>query len=192
MKIKISFFSIIIFVSLFLTNAQFSIAAICSATIHELGHIFISKLLGINFSSLSLDIFGAKLTKENELYSYNDEIIVCTAGPAANFILFFVAEAFLSYHYNEFLLNLSLSSLILGTMNLLPIYGFDGAHILSALLNKIFSPFITQKIMSALSFIIIFFLWCFSVYLVLKISASLSLFVFSSMLFVKLFIPTGQ
>ena len=190
MKIKISFLSIIIFISLFLSNAQFSIAALFSATFHEAGHIIASKLCRVKFSSLSLDIFGAKLTKENELYSYDKEIIVCAAGPAANLILFWLSNLTLTYFPNELLLNISSSSLLLGILNLLPIDSLDGAHILSAILNKICPPHLTRMILLFISFIFIFSLWCFSVYLILKISASLSLFVFSAMLFAKIFISS--
>ena len=92
MKIKTSFLSIIIFISLFLSNSQFSIAALFSAAFHESGHIIASKICHIKFSSLSLNIFGARLTKETELYSYNNEIIVCAAGPVANLILFLISR----------------------------------------------------------------------------------------------------
>jgi hypothetical protein len=43
--------------------------------------------------------------------------------------------------------------------------------------------------MSIISFIFIFTLWCISVYLLLKISASLSMFIFSVSIFCKIFLP---
>jgi membrane-associated protease RseP (regulator of RpoE activity) len=76
----------------------------------------------------------------------------------------------------------------LGILNLLPIREFDGGRILGALLCRVGSQRAAQKTVNALSFFCVFTLWSFSVYLLLRFAASLSLFVFSISLFFKLFI----
>ena len=81
-----------------------------------------------------------------------------------------------------------MTSVALGIINLLPISGFDGGRMFSALAHSLFSCRTAERISSVLSFVIIFALWCFSVYLMFKISASVSLFVFSLSLFAKIFI----
>ena len=82
----------------------------------------------------------------------------------------------------------ALASLVLAILNLLPISELDGGRIVYCTLASRFSVECAKRVVDALSFAIIFSLWTLSVYLILRLGASLSLFVFSCFLFGKIFI----
>ena len=187
MKIKIGFFAVIMIASLLLSSSSFSLAALLAAFLHELGHILIAKLLKIELKELSLGLFGAGLMTSNRLLSFNEEILLCIAGPAINLICFFIMN-FFKLSDSSFGNYFAISSLFLGILNLLPISDFDGGRILSAILGKVMPPKKIFMIMKLLSFLLIFSLWAFSLYLILRVAFSLSLFLFSSAIFVRIFI----
>ncbi|MBR6681061.1 MAG: site-2 protease family protein [Clostridia bacterium] len=190
LKIKTGFFSLLLSLTLILTKPNYFPALFLSVFIHELGHLLGAKLCRVTIKELKLGIFGAGLSPKDALISYKKEIVLCLLGPLANFLSILAAHMIIprSLLDNEFFSNFLMSSLALGVLNLLPVESFDGGRIFLSLLSLRLSPKLSGAIMSTISFIIIFTLWCLSVYLLLRISSSLSLFVFSSYLFAKIFI----
>ena len=191
LKIKLSFSGALMVLALFLTHSYISLAALIAATIHELGHIVIAKICNIELGELKLGIFGASLTPKTMLCSYKKEILLCLAGPLANLISAFLFEQFTSNPSDFGGLFIS-ASLFLGLLNLLPIYEFDGGRILFCLLSSHLSLRAATRTVKAISFVLIFSLWCLSVYLLLRLSSSLSLFIFSLTLFSKIFLLHGE
>ena len=189
-KIKISFSGVIMTVALFLTHSYISIAALIAAALHEIGHIIAAKLCNIPLGELKLGIFGAALTPKTLLCSYKKEIILCIAGPLVNLTLAIIL--FPLFNYGKFLSLFISASLFLGALNLLPIYDFDGGRILYCLLSSKLSVEASTKILKTVSFVLIFMLWCLSVYLLLRLSSSISLFVFSISLFAKIFLSQKE
>jgi membrane-associated protease RseP (regulator of RpoE activity) len=160
-----------------------------SATIHELGHLIVARILNINLKELKVGIFGAGLSCDTYSLSYKDEILLCLGGPFINLISASLCYAFLKNYFVIFpyIKTFVFSSLFLGLINLLPIKDFDGGRIFYALLAKKFSPKISITIQKYISFVIVFIMWSFSLFLLIKYSFSLSLFIFSLSLFVKIF-----
>ncbi len=187
LKIRLSISGAFMILALFLTHSYISIAALLAAAIHELGHILAAKLSKVSLHEMKLGIFGASLSLSDTTLSYKKESFIALSGPLANIacvvlsLLFFETE-------NAFLELFISASLFLGTLNLLPILDFDGGRILFCLLSYKFSLYTAQLVLKILSFILIFTLWMLSVYLLLKLSSTLSLFIFSLSLFAKLFI----
>lgn len=68
---------------------------------------------------------------DTPVLSYREEGLAAAAGPAFSFLLVILLPLWPV---------MGLYSLILGLLNLLPVAGLDGAHILSALLHKQISP----------------------------------------------------
>ncbi len=186
-RIKIGIFALIMFISLLLTSYNYFIILLFVVILHELGHVFMAKLCHIRLSELKLSIFGAALSPSNTLYSYKDEILLCIGGPLSNFVSALIVHMCLGNILKADIF--VMSSLALGIINLLPIIGFDGGRITLALLSLILGPRQANGILKFLSFMFIFILWLFSVYLLIKIGASLTLFIFSLSLFTKIFIP---
>ena len=183
-KVRLGFFAALMLVCIFISSPKYFPALICSVTIHELGHVFAAKFRKIALYELRLGIFGAALAPKSTLYSYADEIILCLGGPLFNLLSAFAASRLLS-GVDMFIM----SSLALGSLNLLPIIGFDGGRIFSSVLCMLFSPRTAERILKMISFIFIFILWSFSLYLLIRTGASLTAFVFSVSLFAKIFLP---
>ena len=187
MKIKIGFFSVLLCVTLFVFERQLALATLLSIALHEFGHLAAAKMSGIQISEFKTGIYGARITASYELFSYKDEIFLCIMGPLINFLLALVLLPVYNATENQFALSVIASSLFLGTLNLLPIKGFDGGRIFLSLLN-IFCPYrIASGIIYALSLFLIFILWSTSVYLLIVAEAGLSAFVFSLSLFINIF-----
>lgn len=188
MKIKIGFFAILLFFSLLLSTPLFSLSSLLAALLHELGHLFAACLLHIPMREFSIGLFGFGLTPKNTLYSYSDEILLCAAGPLTNLLFGFLSLLLLKNHASPFLLSFTFASFAFAILNLLPIKSFDGGRLVRALLLLRLPLSLTEKLLSVLSFFFIFSLWSFSVYLLLRTVSSLSLFVFSLSLFVRIFL----
>ena len=183
MKIKIGFFAVILFLSFFIFHLKFSFIVLLAIILHELGHIFMAKILKINFTECKIGIRGARLYAENMNMSYKNEILLAIGGPLANFL--FSAIAYLVYQnvlYEEILYFIAVS-LSLGVLNLLPAKDFDGERIIRSLLSLIFDAYLSDRISAILSFMTTFFMWCISVYFLMRSASNLSLFIFSVSLF---------
>ena len=186
-KVKISFFGILMIGALVLTHSYISLAALLAAALHELGHVCAAKICAIPLRELKLGIFGAALSTDTALYSYKKEIFLAAAGPLSNIVSTVILYPLLksSEGFGQMFLA---ASLFLAILNLLPISDFDGERILRCILCEIFSPKTASTLCRILSFICVLSLWMLSVYLLLRRSASLSLFIFSLSLFSKIFI----
>lgn len=185
MKIKIGFLWVLMLLCLIGSNLSVALPALLAATLHELGHIGMAKLCGVSLGELKLGIFGAGLSPSHSI-SYPQEILLCIAGPMTNFLTVFLLRT-IGCSNTAFGGTLILSSFALGSLNLLPIRDFDGGRIFGAFLCLIRSPTFSERVISILSYSLVFLLWSFSLYLLLRTSNSLSLFVFSLALFCKLF-----
>ncbi|MBE6534343.1 MAG: hypothetical protein E7678_05185 [Ruminococcaceae bacterium] len=186
-KIKIGFASALLLISLLISRSPLTLAALGAAFIHEAGHLLMAKVLGLRLSEVKLSLWGAGIKPLCGITSYTDEVLLCAAGPFINLLSFFIILP-LKPTENSFCQLFALSSLLLGALNLIPISDFDGGRILNALLCVFLSPSSVALIMKAVSFIFIFSLWGLSLYLLLKNASSLSLFVFSVAMFMKIFI----
>ena len=191
LKIKISTSGAMMTVTLFLTHSYISLAALLAAFLHELGHIIAAKIYNIELGELRLGIFGASLTSRVMLCSYKKEIFLCLAGPLVNLISVLILFPFCK-NYDSFCTLFISASLFLGLLNLLPIYDFDGGRILFCLLSLRLSLKTVTLIIKISSFILIFILWSLSVYLLLRLSSSVSLFIFSLALFSKIFLTQKE
>lgn len=187
LKIKLTFSGALMLLALFLTRSYLSLAAILAAAIHELGHIIAARICKISLGELKLGIFGAALTPKTMLCSYKKEIALCLAGPLVNLLSAILLYPLLKSN-NGFGSLFIGASLFLGILNLLPIHEFDGGRILFCILSSRLSLKSATRAIKITSFILIFSLWSLSVYLLLKLSSSVSLFIFSLSLFAKIFL----
>lgn len=187
MKIKACIFFVMLLASLLLSGSFYSLIGVICATIHEFGHIICAKILGVKFSELKLTPFGASLIPISNLGSYRNEILICSAGPISNIVSACAASAF-NYDKNNFLGFFITASIFLAVLNLLPVADFDGGRIIKALLMKKLPTYKADLFLRITSFALIFSLWTFSLYLLLRIGSSIMLFVFSCSLFAKFFI----
>ena len=183
-KISLSVFGALMIASLFVTHSYISIAALVAAALHELGHVAAARICSIRLTELRLGIFGAALRPADTLCSYGRERAMTAAGPLVNLISAGIALALPIG--GEAVGMFVAASLFLGLLNLLPINELDGGRILSCLLSYR-SPDAARRVCRAVSAVALVSLWMLSVYLMLRCATSLSLFVFSSSLFCRIF-----
>ncbi len=142
-----------------------------AALTHEIGHYFAARLCGVKIERMTFDVIGARMSLSGKLISYVDEAVIAFAGPAVNFAL---AGLFFSLlpDFAEF-------SLMLGSLNLFPVSGFDGYRILFSVIALLKGYVAAEKVMRALSFCAVIFLWLISVYLLLRFGSGFSAFILS-------------
>ena len=194
MKIKISFFALMLLLSLLVCGSVYSPLPLLAAAMHEAAHIIAARARSVSLNSFDIGIFGARLGISKGIYSYTDEIIVCAAGPAVNLLAALLLSIFktLSHLGGEAMDIFILSSVSLCAINLLPIRSLDGGRILSAILSHLFSIKVSDICVDILSFLSLVIIWFVSLYLLLKSGASLSLFIFSISLFANIFLEHPQ
>ena len=186
MKIKITFFGILMLLALIVTKSYLSLAALIAAFLHELGHLLFAKTCNVAIKELKLDIFGASITPAEGFSSYKKEIAVALGGPLVNLVGFAVFMPFFDGTFEFFQMFIAASA-FLGILNLLPIEGFDGGRIIYCSLALFCDLDTAQTVISAFSAICLFLLWMLSVYFMITSGASLSMFVFSFALLCKFF-----
>ena len=190
LKIRFSFFSFLLLLSLVISKNKFFYLSFLAVFIHELGHILAAKLLGIRLNELSIGMLGARIKTDGACCSYYSEAVLCSFGPLFNFSTALLVFIFCSLNgtYGEGARYFVNASLFLGGLNIMPIRTFDGGRILEALLLSLIPLEYVNAICGAISFIFIFSLWSASIYFLLIYSSSLGIFVFSFSLFCSMFV----
>lgn len=178
--------------ALFSGNILHTTLIFLAAFLHELGHIFAARMLNIRISKMRLDLMGALLMTSG-IHSYRSERLLCAAGPFMNLLCFLIGSSFHLY----FRLPLAVSEEVLFfcrvnaslmIINTLPVRNLDGGRILHSILCERAGVRTADTVVDIFSFASICFLWMISVYLLIKYESSLSMFTFSVMLFIKLFV----
>lgn len=98
--------------------------------VHEFGHLLMIRFLRVSVRSVSLHACGAVI--ETEMMNYRQELIVALAGP------FFSIISWLLLRGTD--RELSFVCLLLGFVNLIPVFPLDGGRMLRCLLNMMFPP----------------------------------------------------
>ncbi len=156
-----------------------------AALLHECGHLFAARCLGIPPTCLQLDFLGARLEISGHLLSYGSEWILCAAGPLTSLLCAALAAPL--WHLSPLAQAFSCASLVLGLLNLLPIRSFDGGRMLECALSRFFGPRTAFLCMTLCSFLFLFLLWATAVYFLLRAGDGLSLLCFSMSLFLRFF-----
>ena len=189
--LRLDYTSLLIPITLCLEEQfDYVLALLLAATVHECGHLLAARLLGISVLSMHVSVFGAHLQLSDPLISYKNEWLLCAAGPLFSGLLALVCLTCSSLLPQlPLLTSLGEISIVLGTVNLLPVGWLDGGRMLHAICYQLFTPIVARAIVQSVSFFFFLALWMSSVYLILRAGHSLSLFVFSFSLFLRFFQP---
>ena len=95
------------------------LAAIISASVHEMCHIAMIKFLGLRIFSIRIGIYGAKI--QTESMSYTREILCALAGPVGGLFLLPLAR---------WIPRIAVCAAFHSLYNLLPVYPSDGGRAL--------------------------------------------------------------
>ncbi len=186
MRIRVSATVPIVLGLMILTDRTgIGLITVLAALLHEVGHLFAARLLGIRAESMRLGFLGMRIDVGERLLSYSEEWLLCAAGPLVSLVLSAVAAPLWGVWASARLF--SCASLVLGILNLLPIRSFDGGRMLECFLLSVVGTRATQRIMAACSFLFLFLLWATAVYFLLRVGDGLSLFCFSLSLLFRFF-----
>ena len=171
-KIKISVITVVTLIIFSLTyTGKDTFFMLLSSFLHETGHIISAKLCGARIASVTLGIGGAEI-KMHGITSYRDDAVISSGGIVCNLLFF----ALFSTH------SFGIHNLIYALLNGLPVCGLDGGRVLrSVLMMRFFEK--CDLFCNILSFVTLFILWQFSVYLLFKTGANISLFLFCVCIF---------
>lgn len=147
---------------------------ICSAVIHELGHITASRLLRIRIKAFSCGICGGDITL-NSSPSYAADVAVYLSGIAANLLFAFIfrSSAFCGHNCAYALLNA------------LPIAELDGGRALRALLLQRLDYTLAKRVCEVISYVTLFFTWQLGIYLFFKTTSNITLLLLCVYLFTE-------
>ena len=108
---------------------------------------------------MGLSVGGAEIRTERCFISTGEELAILLSGSGVNFLLFAV--------FVWFCKDFAFINLLLGVFNLLPSCGLDGAGVARCLLERLFLPEVSYKIMSVVSFLTLFFIWFWALFLII-------------------------
>ncbi|MCW2541165.1 MAG: hypothetical protein JWN95_2890 [Frankiales bacterium] len=121
----------------YVLSFAYAIALALSVLVHELGHTFVSKALGLPVRRIVVFLLGGISEIEGEAKRPRDEFAIAAAGPAMSFVLagaFWAAALPLpSGHAATVLLELlAWSNLVIAIFNVLPGLPLDGGRLVQA------------------------------------------------------------
>jgi stage IV sporulation protein FB len=154
----------------------FGMILLCSS-IHELGHYFTARLLGLKLAALTVYPFGADMVLTPPLRSYGTDIAVHLSGPVLNVMLGGVG------HITGAGELFCACNLTLGILNLLPLLGLDGGNALYSLICTVTDPKRAYGILKAVTVLLSVAVWVASVYLMLVLGSDPSMFFIASAVF---------
>jgi len=103
--------------------------------LHEIGHLFVMWLTDCTPVAVRLIPASVQIVRKMSP-RYRDEVLIALAGPVVNLFLFgLLFVNYLAFKNND-ILRLAILNLVIGTFNLLPVWGLDGGTVLCAILSK--------------------------------------------------------
>ncbi|MCQ2426241.1 MAG: hypothetical protein MJ070_08855 [Lachnospiraceae bacterium] len=156
---------------------------LAAAFLHEAGHFLAMALTGTEVKSVLVTPFGAVIEKGRRLSGFGTDLIVSSAGIAANLLS---ALLLLPFRSDGRVALFLLSDLVLALLNLLPVGILDGGEMLTAVLSLSLPPDAVRKYAGAASFLSLIPLWCASVYFLFFGEGDPSLFFLTVCLFLTM------
>ncbi len=146
-------------------SIEYAVLIVLSILLHELGHALTAKVFGFRGISITIHGFGGFALSSGDRRPKQD-LIITLAGPAVTFLLSGICIAGGRYgllrttpgetSFLQFALITSLGyvNLVMGFLNLLPMFPFDGGNALKALLNFRMPEFKAMRAVAHLGIVI--------------------------------------
>jgi stage IV sporulation protein FB len=127
-----------------------------SIVLHEISHITVAGRFGVHPLRICITPVGLSASIQNKGFSRQVLLLIHSAGPAANILLFgaaLLASAILPQMKKELELVYRIN-LLLALFNLLPVFPFDGGKILQQLLSGTMGLLAAGRVIKILAWII--------------------------------------
>ena len=167
-----------LFLLLFVSPRPYAFSVLSSVILHELGHTAMALLWNKKPISLRIVPTGISIVLP-PASSYTEEFLIAAAGPLMN-MLYALVCGFLPYGVGGTVRSVSL---LLASLNLIPIAPLDGGRILSALISPVFGSEISARISDFFSLILLSLLWMLSLYIFFYSGVNFMLLLFCAYLF---------
>ena len=178
--------ALVFFAMLLLSGgASDGIPLVFAVLCHEAGHLIAARVLRVPVREIRLSFLGARIMTGGRLLSYGEEWLLAAAGPLFGLLCSIAACPL----WGDFpgAVRFSEVSLFLSLLNLLPIRTFDGGRMLACFLEVYVPERVAGRIADACSFLLLFLLWCVSVYTVLRAGTGVFRLCFSMSVFSRFF-----
>ena len=200
-KVKIEVSALLMLAAMIMSDrAEILVLYYLSAGLHECGHLVAANLQKIGIKEIRFSFSGARICPEDEILSYKNEFLLAAAGPFANFLsitaimLFFLAkgvtptaaaESCIAFLFEDevsvvgAVSFVALSSFLQGMLNLLPVKTFDGGRMTYCLVAQLFGERAAERLIDIFSALSALVLWTAALYMMLRISSGLGIYVFA-------------
>ena len=207
MKIKFKASAILVVLATFFSaRGEIILLFFAAALIHEVGHLMAARILKKRISRIEIGFSGARIVIGDTLLGYGEELFVALMGPVFNLLTvgtifwsFFYANmspatviegglAFLERggsEWAEILGFVAVSSLAQAFLNLLPVKTLDGGRILYCIFASLLGERAGEIAVGIATAAVAFLSWTVALYLMLKVSAGLAVFVFAVWAFLR-------
>ena len=167
-----------LFLLLCASPRAYAFAVLSSVLLHELGHTAAALFLHKKPLAVRIMPTGINIALPPPR-SYTEEFLIASAGPLMNLLYAGFCEL-LPYGIGGTVRGVSL---LLGTLNLLPLAPLDGGRIVSALLTPLFGSGISGAISDFCSLVLLALLWVISLYIFFYSGVNCMLLLFCTYLF---------
>lgn len=147
-----------------------SICAVGLIFAHELGHIILARILNvpireINFGAMSIDICKSQIYYEK---SFLKKIFLVLGGCIFNFCIYLVLYMIYLATRKIIFMYISVQSLCIGIINILPIESLDGGEVVNLILHRFFGYESAKRISNVISIIFLVPIIFLGIFLVIK------------------------
>lgn len=135
--VSIGFMSLLTFM-LYVDKTGLMLPTFFATLLHEWGHIIMLLASRCKIDKILFKV-GSVAVEGNFVLPTVKECIMLLAGPAINFLFFVICYTLYWATNGMIYLNFGLVSLVVGAVNLLPIYGLDGGNLLIIFITRFLS-----------------------------------------------------
>ncbi|MBQ3490169.1 MAG: site-2 protease family protein [Clostridia bacterium] len=167
-----------LFLLLFASPRPYAFSVLSSVLLHELGHMMMALLWHKEPISLRIIPTGISIVLP-PASSYTEEFLIAAAGPLMN-VFYALLCGFLPYGIGGTVRSVSL---LLATINLIPIAPLDGGRMLSSLISPVFGSEFSARISDFFSLMLLSLLWILSLYIFFYSGVNFMLLLFCAYLF---------
>lgn len=145
-RIKISIIYAAMIAALIISDVTYMIVcSLAAAYLHEIAHIFVMTLIKEPPKEISLRLSSSQIRDNGNTKHYFSDMAVHAAGPAINFLLYFV--------FINIAPLFGMVNLVLGAFNMMPVKHLDGGNLLLSFLCAVLKIDAALRIAAAVSWV---------------------------------------